>query len=63
VLVHELDRAPKTAQHVASGTVLARLKTLLETGRPTPIPESVGEGIAETRGYRPVAGVLAERPS
>jgi len=32
MLVHELDRAPKTE-------ALARLKTSLETGYPTPMPE------------------------
>jgi uncharacterized protein YndB with AHSA1/START domain len=38
---HELARAPKTANHVANGwgIVLAGLKTLLETGRPMPMPE------------------------
>ena len=33
---HELDGAPKTAEHVAGGWsfVLSGLKTLLETGKP-----------------------------
>ena len=37
---HELERAPKTASHVANGwgIVLAGLKTRLETGRPMPEP-------------------------
>jgi hypothetical protein len=40
-VVHELEHAPKTAKHVANGwsIVLAGLKTLLETGRPMPMPE------------------------
>jgi len=38
-VAHELDQAPKTAQHVANGIMLARLKTSLETGYPTPMPE------------------------
>jgi len=40
-VVHELEHAPKTAKHVAGGwgIVLAGLKTLLETGRPMPMPE------------------------
>jgi len=42
-VVHELEQAPKTAKHVANGwgIVLAGLKTLLETGRPMPMPEPV----------------------
>jgi uncharacterized protein YndB with AHSA1/START domain len=42
-IVHELEHAPKTAKHVANGwgIVLAGLKTLLETGRPMPMPEPV----------------------
>jgi uncharacterized protein YndB with AHSA1/START domain/DNA-binding transcriptional ArsR family regulator len=44
-VVHELERAPKTAKHVANGwpVVLAGLKTLLETGRPMPMPEPLME--------------------
>ena len=40
-VTHELADAPKTAGHVAGGwgVVLAGLKTLLETGRPMPMPE------------------------
>jgi uncharacterized protein YndB with AHSA1/START domain len=36
-VTHELDRAPKTAAHVATdswGLILSGLKTLLETGKP-----------------------------
>ena len=36
-VTHELERAPKTAAHVASdawGLILSGLKTLLETGKP-----------------------------
>jgi uncharacterized protein YndB with AHSA1/START domain len=42
-VVHELGGAPKTSQHVVNGwgIVLAGLKTLLETGRPMPMPEPV----------------------
>jgi Activator of Hsp90 ATPase homolog 1-like protein len=42
-VLHELEHAPKTAKHVANGwgVVLAGLKTLLETGRPMPMPEPV----------------------
>jgi len=42
-VLHELAHAPKTAKHVANGwgVVLAGLKTLLETGRPMPMPEPV----------------------
>jgi uncharacterized protein YndB with AHSA1/START domain/DNA-binding transcriptional ArsR family regulator len=40
-VVHELEHAPKTAKHVSKGwgIVLAGLKTLLETGRPMPMPD------------------------
>ena len=40
---HELGRAPKTAKHVSNGwgIVVAGLKTLLEPGRPMPMPEPV----------------------
>jgi len=39
-VAHDLEGAPKTAKHVANGwgIVLAGLKTLLETGRPMPMP-------------------------
>jgi len=42
-VTHQLERAPKTAKHVANGwgIVVAGLKTLLETGRPMPMPEPV----------------------
>ena len=42
-VVHELEHAPKTAKHVVNGwgVILASLKTLLETGRPMPMPEPV----------------------